>query len=361
MFPTKKLLLTTLICGPALLLSACNDSDSDGEAEDRVIATGLPEGLSLSFVDASDGAFYSYDTTTGRRVDLNAKAAASEDESIQEMQLTDVSLIGSFLVWPDSGEHAHEADQPVKMEDEHDHEHEEGELEAKYLLMVPGYERGAPIDADDFSVIVHFHDEDLAGHSAEEYREAEDGSNLAEELERLNHFVEEQAELFAEVEEALTAEGRSLCVAYVDPYLAAEHAHEEEHAGDTLPKNEEAHAGEEHGELVHYALDTTGRVYFFEEHMEGLETIVGGFVRLEGTSESTVLDCSRSSIARANEEGVLVFLPDTQMIYQVDSHDGGDFHQHGVWTIDAILPAGTRADLVAIVGAGEEHDHDHAE
>ena len=353
MTPNTKLFSAALICAPALLLSACGGSDSNGSGDSRVIATGLPEGLSLSLLDSSDGAFYAYDTSSETRTDLNAKAAASEDEAVQEMAITDTSVIGSFLVWPDNGEDPH--DHAANVKSEHDHAHEEGELEAKYLLMRPGYERGTPIDADDFAVLVHFHEDELAAHTADEYRDAEDGSNLAEELERLNHYVEEQAELHAEVAEAMTAEGQTLCRAYVDPYLAAEHGHEEVHAGEEAQAGEEH---EEHGELVHYALSDSGRVYFFEEHEGALERMQG-HVKLDNTS--SILDCSRTSIARVSEEGVLIFVPDTQMLYLVDAHDGADFHQHSTWSVGEILPAGTRADLVAIVGEGEDHDHDHAQ
>ncbi|KAG1651233.1 hypothetical protein GQR58_027371 [Nymphon striatum] len=180
--------------------------------------------------------------------------------------------------------------------------------------------------------LTHFHDDTLAAHSADEFENLEAGSGKALAMERLNNFVAEQKELEEEVAEEEEAEGTE----------TATEETEEEH---------------EHGELVHYALDTTGRMYFFEEHEDGLEEMQG-FVQLDNVS--SIMDCSRTTIARVSEEGVLVFIPDTQLLYLVDAH-GGDFHQHSTWPVSALLPENETTDLVALIGSGEEHDHDHEE
>ncbi len=221
----------------------------------------------------------------------------------------------------------------------------------KYLLMVPGYEPGGTVDADQFVQLVHFHDDELAAHNASEFSDPEAGSGVEAALARLNEFVSEQQELEDGVGEALQAEGQQLCRAFVDPYLEFELGHE--HEGEAAA--EEGEEEHEHGELVHFALSDTGRVYFFEEGEDGLES-TQGFVSLDGVSG--ISDCNRTTIVRASDDGVLVFVPDTQMFYLVDSH-GADFHQHSVWDASAILPAGMSADLVAVIGAGSEHDHDH--
>ncbi len=347
---TNKLLIASLLAGPALLMSACNDSGNSSNSGEKVIETGLPGGLNLSLLNAVDGAFYNYNTSSEIRLDLNEQAASSQDSAVQQLMITDTSVIGHFMYWAD-GELDHDHDTKA----EEDHDHEEGELETWFLLMRPSYQPGSPVDADQFVFSAHFHGDELAAHSAEQYRNPEPGSNVAEGLERLNHYVEEQAALQDEVAEALTSEGETLCRAYVDPYVLAELAHdEEEHEGEAAKAE-----GDEHEEvLVHYALSDSGRMYFFEEHEGALESMQG-FVKLDDTS--SIQDCSRTTIARVSEEGVLVFVPDTQKLYLVDSHDGGDFHQHSSWEVSDILPNGVRADLIAILGEGEEHDHDHAE
>lgn len=337
-----KLVATSLLCGPALLLSACDDSSNGGDS--GTINIGLPEGLYLSLLNATDGTYYGYDSTTGVLTDLNEKAATSQDESIQNMQITDTSVIGHFLHWPlASEEHEEEA-----AAEEEEHAHEEGELEMYYLLMYPEYQPGSAVDADSFSVIAHFHDADLAAHTSEDFRDAEAGSQAAEMLEMLNAHVAEQLALEDEISEVLPA-GQTLCRAYIDPVAAAELAHEEEAAGE-----EEAH---DHGELVHFALTDTGRVYFYEEHEGALEQLQG-FVTLDDVAG--IEDCTRTTIARASDDGVLVFVPDTQTLYLVDAHDGGNYHQHSSWAAAELMPEGSRADLIAILGEGEsDHDHDH--
>jgi hypothetical protein len=169
---------------------------------------------------------------------------------------------------------------------------------------------------------------------------------MAAGLERLNSFVTKQKALEEEIAEVIP-DGEQLCRAYVDPYVEFEL--EQEAAAE---EGTEEHA---HGALVHFALTESGRVYFFEEHEGALEQIQG-FVSLDDVV--TISDCNRTTIARVSEDGVIVFVPDTQLLYLVDSH-GGDFHQHSTWATSLLMPEGVNADMIAIIGSGEEHDHDH--
>lgn len=347
-----KLIAASMLSGTALLIGACSDSGDGGGAD--TILTGLPEGLTLAMLDKAGGQFYALDTTTGVRTDLNEAARSSTDPAVRNLEVTDTSVIGHFLHWPDAADHDH--DHAKQAEEGHDDEHGEGEFEQRFVLMRPDYEPGSVIDADQFVVLIDFHGDELAGHTADEYRDQPDGSVAAEELERLNAFVVEQQELVDEVTEAMP-DGQTLCSAYIDPYLAGEHGDEHAH-GDEPAKQEtgDEHGHDEHGELIHYALTDTGRVYFFEEHTDGLELAQETFVQLTGVS--SILDCSATTIARASDEGVLIFVPDSQFVYFVDAHEGADFHQHSRYAVADMMPAGVRADLIAIVGAGEDHDHD---
>ena len=342
MTPTLRKPLTSLALYVAIAsLAACSDDDNadtslttDTEATDEtadVASVGLPEGLSLSLLNTSTGAYYQFDTDSETLIDLNEAAASSEDTAVQKLAITDTSVLGSFFHWPDF----REVD-------------EEESFDNKYLLMTPNYMSGTPIDYTYFTQLVHFHDDTLAAHSADEFADIEEGSAKAQGLARLNAFVEEQAELHEEVAEAMP-DGEVLCRAFVDPYVAFElnHEHEEE-------ETDEEGAHEEEHTLIHMALSSSGRMYFMQEADEGLiET--QGFVKLDNVD--TIADCDRTTIARASEDGVLVFIPDTQMLYLVDSH-GGDYHQHSTWDISAVLPEGVTADMVAVLGAGEAHDHD---
>lgn len=328
---TNQFLLASLLCSQALMLGGCGSSSSSND-NTTPTTVGLPEELNLVFLNSTTSDYYSFDTSTETSINLNELASTSEDTAVRNLQITDPSTIGHFLHWPD-----------FRMSGD------EELLDMKYVLMKPGYAPGSVIDADQFVQLAHFHDEELAAHNAEEFRDPEEGSAKAAGLARLNSFVTEQADLEEEVGEAMP-EGQQLCRAYVDPYVKFEM--EEEHEGEEA----EAEAGEEHehGELVHYALSKTGRMYFFEDGESGLEQ-TQGFVTLDDVT--TIADCNRTSIARTSEDGVLVFIPDTQKLYLVDSHDA-DYHQHSTWDLSAVLPTGITADLVAIIGAGDA-DHDH--
>lgn len=330
---------SALFIAASLLLGGCGDgSDSDTEE----VVDVLPDGLMLAFIDAGSAAYRGYNTTLEISADLNELAAASGDSSIQELALTDTADIGHILPF---------ADFRMSGDDEI--------TDMKYILMKPvyTYQSGETVSSDHFVQIVHLHDEDLAAHGADEYESPEVGSVEEAELLRLNEMVSTQAELETELSEALEVEGQTLCRAFIDPYLAFEHEHEEEHEGEEHEGEE--HEGEEHehehGELVHYALTDSGRIYFYEEHEEELES-TQPFVVLDDVVSIT--DCGRTTMARVNDEGILIFVPDSQMLYLVDAHDGSDFHQHSTWAISDLLPAGFRADLMAVIGEGEDHDHE---
>lgn len=321
-----------VVLGLAILGTACSSSNDSTPEMDEGVSVDLPEGLTLSLLNASTGAYYAFDTTAETRTDLNEIAAASQDSSIQNLQITDTSAIGHFFQWPDFRE-----------------ANGEELLDVKYLLMRPGYVPGSEIDADQFVQLAHFHDTTLAAHSAEEFRDPEPGSSKAMGLQRLNSHVAEQKELEEEMLEVMP-DGEQLCQAFVDPYVKFELGHEEEEGAEEMGTEEHAH-----GDFIHIALSDSGRMYFFAEgEAEELEQ-VQGFVKLDNVS--TISDCTRASITRVSEEGVLVFIPDTQLLYLVDSH-GGDYHQHSTWSISAILPEGVSADLIAVIGAGEEHEHE---
>ncbi|MCG7946612.1 MAG: hypothetical protein N0E59_16805 [Candidatus Thiodiazotropha taylori] len=328
---TSKLFFASVLCTQAFLFNGCGGSSSNNSSNDDA-NLGLPAEMQLIMLNALTGAYYSFDSTTETRTDINEMAAASQDSAVQNLQITDVSTIGHFFHWPDfrlSGT--------------------EELLDLKYLLMVPGYTPGDTIDADQFVQLTHLHDEELAAHSAEEFRDPEAGSAIAAGLERLNTFVTKQSELEEEIAEVIPA-GEQLCRAYIDPYLEFEL--EQEEAGAEEGTGGEEHA---HGALVHFALTQSGRVYFYEEHEGALEELQG-FVTLDDVV--TISDCNRTTIGRVSEDGVLIFIPDTQMLYLVDAH-GGDFHQHSTWSASLLMPEGVNADMMAIIGSGGEHDHDH--
>lgn len=354
---TSKIAILSSVVAASFGLGGCGSSSSSSDGSND-LPLSYAEGLKLTVVSAMDGAFYSYDTCTGELVDLN------DDPDTNLINITGAPVPGHFLVAPVSHED-HEGEE--KAEDEHDEE----ELAFKFLLMNnDDYQSGSEVTANDFSVLFQYHEEhhdeegeaghdeheheaELEAYPASEYSGDSVDPERVEELEDLNEFVTEQAELSEEVEEALTVLGKNLCRAYIDPYMAHEHEHEEDEAA----KAEDEHDHEE--VLVHYALSTDGNMYFFEENEETEELTSMQEIPVKLTGTTTIADCNTTSIGRINEEGVMVFVEDTQMLYLVDSHDGADFHLHSSVAVSDVLPAGVHANLIAITGEGGEHDHDH--
>lgn len=343
----------------SVVLTGCNgggSSSNDDHDHDQELNLGLPEGLTLAMVDASAPEYVSFNTETEEVVDLNEKALASGDSAIQKMQIADTATIGHFFHWPD-----------FRVVNEGT-DNEEEKTDMKYLLMKPDYVPGSEITHENFVQLVHFHGEDLAAHSADEFDPAQYGDNWQGSgkqmgLARLNAYVSEQAELEAEIAEALP-DGQTLCRAFVDPYIKFEmsHEHEEGHEEDADNQAEDgenqAEDGHEHdhGELVHFALTESGRIYFYEEHEgEGLES-TQDFVALSNIS--SIANCDRTTIARATDDGIMVYVPDNQQLYLVDNH-GADWHEHSYWDAADIFPQGYSVDLMAIIGEGGEHDHEH--
>ncbi|WP_319380671.1 hypothetical protein [Thiomicrorhabdus sp.] len=311
----------------ALLLSGCGGgSDSTEDSYE----SGLPENLTLSFIDAASPQYFALNTNDDSVTDLNDLAASSGDSAVQKLALNDTSVLGSIFFWPD-----------FRLVDG------EEKLDGKYLVMKPDYVADDAIDSTKFVQLVHFHGTDLAAHSADEFENPEEGSGKALALQRLNAYVAEQKELKEEVAEALP-EDQTLCRAYVDPYLKFELEQEEA----TATAEEEAHV---HGDLVHFALTKSGRVYFYKEGENGLES-TQGFVVLDDVEQ--IDNCARTTIARSSEDGVLIFVPDSQSLYLVDSH-GADYHQHSQWSVPTVLQNdGLYLDMMAVLGEGAEHDHE---
>lgn len=332
---TNNILCAGLLASLTMLLPACSSNSSTDDAEsaedtenmdstEGTQSLGLPADLSLVMLNSSTGDYKQFDTNTGELTDLNAVAQSSEDSAIQALEITDTSAIGYFFAWPDFRE-----------------VNEEEALDSKYLLMNPSYVSGNTISSENFSQLAHFHDDTLAAHTAAEFENPEPGSGKAAGLERLNAHVTSQADLESEVADVIPA-GETLCQAFIDPFVAFEMEHEE---------HEEEH---EHGDLVHMALTTTGKIHFYVEGETGLESLQG-FVQLDDVS--SISDCNRATVAHASEDGALFFIPDTQTVYLVDSH-GGDYHQHSRWDVSDILGEGGSADMMAVLGGGAEHDHD---
>jgi hypothetical protein len=317
---SKPLALALSAVFSAGLLTGCLDNSNTEEPKSKI---GLPEGKTLVFIDASSPKHYSFNTTTEKLTDLNNEAASSASDSVKKLAINNITDIGYFFHWPDF----REVNGAEKMDD-------------KYLLMKPGTDLNNTIDYQHFVQLVHYHAEDLAAHTGDEFDSTVEGfvgSSKEAGMTRLNQYREDYQTLNSRVSEALAdnTNEQTLCKAYIDPYQAYE---------------------KDNYEGMHFAITQSGRIYYYKPDQSDTLVSAQGHDLLTGVT--TISDCNRVTITRASDNGILIFIPDTQKIYLVDSHDA-DYHVHSQWDISKILPSGVRADLMAAIGEGEEHEHEH--
>jgi len=84
------------------LLSACGGSsssdDDDNSGDDTsngsvTLPDGFPEGVKMSFIDASSPQYMLLDTEASTLVDLNDLAASSSDSAVQKLAISDTSSL----------------------------------------------------------------------------------------------------------------------------------------------------------------------------------------------------------------------------------------------------------------------------
>lgn len=308
----KKTLVTTV------LLFALSGCDSDNDKKNSASSVDLPDEKTLIFYNQTTAAQYAYDTDTEISSDLNGDASSNFYMVGQ--------TAGKLLYWPD--------------------EYAEGEIDEKVVMLNADYDfaEDGNLSYTDFIYLGHFHDSELAAHSAEEFNPASDSYSAAKAaaLVRLNTYLAERNATRAEIVEALsaTAPGETLC-----NFFVPSHHHDEEEEAE----GEEAHP--------HFALSSAGKVYVFDENTsEELESIQSA-ISLEGADSCTE---TGSGITGYGEHGILVFSADSQKLYLVDSH-GLDYHQHSQWSLGEFLPIGFSGEMMIGMGEGEAHDHDHDE
>lgn len=209
------------------------------------------------------------------------------------------------------------------------------------------YAEDGNLTYQDLIYLGHFHGEDLAAHTPDEFDPNSEISAtyseaiIAKKAAALNAFNAYQAaqnDIREELSEALALESETLCNFFVPRH----DAHEEE---------DEAHEA-----IPHYALTQDGELYVFIEGDEGLQKYQGP-INLDGVTTCNMLE---SGLSNYGEAGVFVYMHETKTLYLVDSH-GADYHAHSTWGINELLPSSFEpTQMIAFGGADEDHeDHEH--
>ena len=328
-------------------------SDNGGSGSVTPSEADLPDGKTLVFYSQDSTAQYSYNTDTDAAHDLNSDSTSNFYARDKEM--------GRLFHWPD--------------------EYEPGQVDEKVILFKADYTYSSddPVDHEDFLYLGHFHGDELAAHSADEFDpdnpSFSDGKQAA--LERLNEYLAHRKELETELTTALQeqAPNDDLCAFLVPehgPQAHGDHGHEEDHAHDAgehgedghnedgsngEAPNDENHTGE--SSVPHYVLARSGQVFVFEDHEGDLEPYQPNPVQLSGLS---LCDANnRGSLTRYGAHGILVFAEQSQRLYLVDEH-GLDYHEHSMWNGPEFLPGGVAmTQMIGVNNPSGEDSHDHGE
>jgi len=303
----------------AAMMTGCGGSSSDGSSiSDENAAIDLPDGKTLIIFDNASSKQYMYNTDTDSYEDMNV---AGENYDMTGKN-------GKLITWNQVMEDG--VDQKIVMVDEN-FDITDGNL-----------------TYEDLHYLGHFHEENnvpvFAAHSGDEFDPAVASEQKLAAIKSLNMHLIVQNEIKEEITEALPS-GETLC----NYFVLGHEEHEEE--GEDHNETEL----EEHGEAPHIALTTSGKVYIFEEHEEGLELSQSVFT-LDGVTECKE---NESSIIQNDDHGVLIFAAQSQKLYLADEH-GVDFHVHSTWDADMFLPTGFTPTMIAGIGEGDDdHDHDY--
>ncbi|MEA1918817.1 MAG: hypothetical protein U9N52_03170 [Campylobacterota bacterium] len=317
-----------LILGAALILSGCDSSSGSGNTAGPVI-----DGENLFFFyDHMSQAQYAYHSDEGESQDLNS-------DSTSNFYMPDKDE-GRMIYWPHAITDVNGTvvvDKKVVM------------VKTSYDFAIDGN-----LTHENMIYLGHFHGEDLAAHSPDEFDPNSEISATYSEaikmkkagaLKAFNIYLAEQNEIKEEIEAALATYGETLCNFYV-PYIEEEEAHEEE-------------GHEEHSDAHHYALTQGGQLYVFEEGESALD-FVQGPITLDGASSCTKDESGITTYSTAkDDEGVFVYMYSSKRLYLMDRHDGAEYHPHSKWDINELLPSSVEPRQMIGFGSADHEDHDH--
>jgi len=315
------------VAAAAIIMTGCGRSSNHNGGQDGHTGK-LPEGLTFIMFDNVSGDQYSYNTEHDKFENMNVEG--------KNYNMTGKN--GKLVVWTDhmNVNGAETEEQKIVM------------LNHDYNILIDGN-----VTHEKFHYIGHFHGEEFAAHSADEFDPALEinATKMAKKqatLDSLNKHLLEQEEIREELEEALLTVHATGDLCNFIVFGAHEEHGEEGH---------EEHAHEEHGS-PHIAVTRDGYVYVFEALGEKGLVQEGVHFLLDG-----VTNCqeNESDIMQIGENGVAIFSAETQKIYLVDKHgEDADFHLHTTVEMDELMTAGFRPTSVAAIGEGEhDHDHDH--
>ncbi len=273
-----------------LMLSGCgSDSSSNNSVSDPLELES--DGKTLIFYSASTNEQYAFNVDSESTTDLNAITNFT-------MNPNDA---GRLFVWIDN-----------KGDDNASNDEE------KVLMFTQEYDfaHDGNATSEDFYYLGHFHSHtddhnmtsyELAAHDNDEFN-VTDGAKYNAML-RLNTYLAAQENLKTELTSLLPAQANGICM-----------FHQFE--------NEE-------GATFYYVMGTNGTMYIYDSAYTFKDSVA-----VSSNCESNGVGIS------STEDGVLLFLSNTQKVYSVDSHEDGVYHVHNSWDLSDLLGSGKSAQMM---------------
>jgi len=310
--------IATFVMLTGLLFSGCGDNnDTDSDEHDHEHGD---DERSLIFYNDTTNDHLVYDMHEEQLIDLNNATYIHDDEEqdISNFNLTS-SQSGVPFVWLDN-----KGDDDVSNDEE------------KIIMFNSSYDFQSAVTWEDFYYLGHFHEADhdhdeeeteehaedeehaeyvLAAHSNDEFDVTSGGKYEA--MERLTTYITEQNQLKIDLASALPDDAAtSICGVYTNIDL-------------------------EENITSYYAMGTNGTFYAFDKN----DTSYTYVDQVAVADSCTPNEMGMSGI----ENGVWVFLKDTQTIYEVDKHDDGVYHIHETMDASDYIGVGKSANVMVSI------------
>ena len=293
------------------LLSGCgvDKGGDDNSGSKSGLVNGFPTGKTLLFYNTTTNAHYTYNSDTGKAVNLNSNSSGYEEFYLGSQ------VESKYFIWVDDKGNSNATDDEEK------------------VLMLNGnytYAEDGNATYGDFYYLAHFHEGNvLAAHDNDEFNVTTGAKYNA--MVRLNKYLLAQEDVKSEIKSLLLS--HSITSDLCGFYLPIEEVEEEK--------------GHTH---YHYAMTVDGKLHLLAE--DSNETLT--YSDVVNVADSCTVD--KLGMTRSGD-GLLLFLNTTQKLYLIDAHGDGVAHIHSSWNLSEFLGDGIDATIMSGLGEGE-HDHD---
>lgn len=284
-----------LFLSAALVFGGCGTGTSSDAAKADPLEL-ESDGKTLLFYSTSTSEQYAFNVDSQSVTNLNNELDA-EDNNISYFNM-DSSKNGKLFVWIDDNGDTNSSND-----------------ESKVVMFKQSYSFANDGNAtwEDFYYLGHFHEETtgyhLAAHSNSEFNVTSGAKYDA--IVRLNKYLSSQNSLEQNLSNTIPSEANGLCGFHT--FVSEE------------------------GKTLYYAMGISGTMYIYDQN------ISSSYLDSVAVTDS----CMPNQFGMSStEDGVLLFLANTQKLYTIDSHEDGIYHVHNTWNLSQLLGDGKSAQMM---------------